>query len=104
MKFNKYQKDAERTLKHSGLAMPALGLTGEAGEVSDLIKKHLFHGHELDREKVCDELGDVLWYISAMCTSLGVELEYVADKNIKKLKRRYPDGFSEDRSKNREDE
>lgn len=83
--------------------MPLLlyGLTGEAGEVADLIKKHFGHGHELDLIKVNKELGDVLWYLSQLAEQFGLSLDDVAQANIDKLKKRYPDGFSEEASKNR---
>lgn len=79
----------------------ALGLTGEAGEVSDMIKKYIFHGHDLTPEDIIKELGDVCWYLALMCTAIGVSLEYVMEQNIEKLKRRYPEGFSESASINR---
>lgn len=82
------------------LDMCALGL-GEAGEVQNLIKKHLYHGHDLDIAKVLDELGDVLWYIAVMAEVLGFDLSYVAELNVNKLKKRYPKGFSEVDSINR---
>ena len=81
----------------------ALGLCGEAGEVGDLVKKHLFQGHELNREKIIDELGDVAWYIAETAYALGVDLETVLAGNIEKLKKRYPEGFSAERSIHREE-
>jgi NTP pyrophosphatase (non-canonical NTP hydrolase) len=86
-------------------AMPyanyGMGMAGEAGEASDLLKKIVFHGHAMDKEKVIKEIGDVLWYIAATATKLGVSLEEVAIRNIEKLRARYPEGFSTDRSVNR---
>ena len=79
----------------------ALGLTGEAGEVSDMIKKHIFHGHDLDRDDLIKELGDVCWYVALISRALGVNLEEVMSLNIEKLKNRYPEGFSEEASINR---
>lgn len=78
-----------------------LGLNGEAGEVADLVKKSLFQGHELDYEKVADELGDVLWYIAITAQGIGVDLDQIMAKNVRKLWQRYPDGFNADRSINR---
>jgi len=78
-----------------------LGLSGESGEVADLIKKHLGHGHPLDEEKVKKELGDVLWYVSQLANYLGMSLEDVASTNIAKLEARYAEGFSTDASINR---
>lgn len=79
----------------------ALGLTGEAGEVADMIKKHIFHGHDLTAEELVKELGDVCWYLALLCTAIDVSLEDVMAQNIEKLKKRYPDGFSEAASINR---
>lgn len=79
------------------------GLTGEAGEVADLIKKHFGHGHELDLTKVKKELGDVLWYLSQLAEQFGLSMDDVGEANIAKLKARYPDGFSEEASKNRKE-
>ena len=100
-----YQQLAARTMgprtSEQQLANAALGLSGEAGEVADTIKKHLFHSHPLDREAIVKELGDCLWYVAGMATALGVSLAEVGERNIDKLRRRYPDGFSAERSLNR---
>lgn len=82
----------------------ALGLTGEAGEVADYTKKVYGHGHTADPAKVRDELGDVLWYVTALAQRWGYTLDEVAAANIAKLQRRYPDGFSSAASKNRTDQ
>lgn len=79
----------------------ALGLPGEAGEVADAIKKYIFHGHEFNREEIIKELGDVCWYVVMLCHAINVPLEVVLNQNIEKLKKRYPDGFSESASINR---
>lgn len=76
-----------------------LGLAGEAGEVADLLKKHLCHGHELDRDRLVDELGDVCWYIARACNLFDLSLEQVLVGNIQKLADRYPQGFSQRRSR-----
>lgn len=106
--MNQYQTQAKRTApvspsRRNDLANYALGLAGEAGEVGDIIKKHLFHGHPLDRENLKDELGDVLWYLSNLANSVDISLQDIADHNIEKLYARYPEGFSEERSINREE-
>jgi len=75
-----------------------LGLCGETGEVADQIKKHLYQGHELSREDLINELGDVCWYIAQLASSMGTDLNTVLEKNIEKLRLRYPDGFSVERS------
>ena len=79
----------------------ALGVAGEAGEVADLIKKHVFHQHDLDPERLIEELGDVLWYVAALARTLDVALEDVARQNLAKLRRRYPAGFDAARSRTR---
>lgn len=85
------------------LALLTLGLVGEAGEVADLVKKHLGHGHALDPAKVREELGDVIWYVPALCRLLGFSLEDVLAHNVEKLRRRYPNGFSREASLARAD-
>jgi NTP pyrophosphatase (non-canonical NTP hydrolase) len=103
MDFNDYQILAKRTMVdgQDQIVNYALGLAGETGETVDFIKKWMFHGHYLDHSKLESELGDVLWYISALATSFGYSLEEIAEMNIEKLKARYPEGFSELRSVNR---
>ena len=110
MQFNKYQQLAERTANRGPddtaerrFTNFAFGLAGETGEVIDCLKKHLFHGHPLDREKLKIELGDVMWYVATLATTAGLSLEEIAVANIEKLKTRYPEGFSEERSIHRED-
>lgn len=81
----------------------ALGLTGEAGEVADIVKKWYSHGHPLDSDKILLELGDILWYIAGMATANGWTLRTVAEANLTKLRARYPKGFSTERSLDRLD-
>lgn len=76
------------------LANYALGLAGEGGEVADVIKKHVFHGHPLDKEAVKKELGDILHYVAGVATLLELNMESVLEGNIEKLKKRFPNGFS----------
>jgi len=105
---NEYQKLAMTTLnneldKKQILTNAVMGLCGESGEACDIVKKHLFHGHELDREALIKELGDVAWYLAEAAEALDVSLDEVFERNIEKLKKRYPEGFSSERSINRED-
>jgi NTP pyrophosphatase (non-canonical NTP hydrolase) len=76
------------------IAWNAIGLAGEAGEVADLVKKGIFHQHGLDLEKVKKELGDVLWYVAALCSKLDLSLSDVMAANVEKLRARYPEGYS----------
>lgn len=97
--FNDYQKLASRTRKvfDNNKDMQTdvgLGLAGEAGEVADIIKKHLAGAKQLDPIHLKEELGDVLWYIAEACDCFGFSLEEVAKGNIEKLAKRHPNGFS----------
>jgi NTP pyrophosphatase (non-canonical NTP hydrolase) len=104
---DKYQELAMRTrnspTRTTALITGALGLTGEAGEVADHIKKWYDQGHELQIDKVINELGDVCWYVALMATALDVPLSQVLEQNIEKLRKRFPNGFEVERSVNRED-
>jgi NTP pyrophosphatase (non-canonical NTP hydrolase) len=108
MDANEYQALAMRTEtpgreRRVRLLNAALGLCGEAGEFADALKKAEFHGHALDEAEMLKELGDVLWYVALACDALGADMGEVMAQNIEKLRRRYPDGFSHERSKNREE-
>jgi NTP pyrophosphatase (non-canonical NTP hydrolase) len=97
-RLNEYQAAVSRTIskKHNRrrlLANFAMGLCGEAGEVSEPIKKHLFHDKDLDVQALKLELGDALWYLTALTQTLGLTLEEVAEANVQKLLDRYPEGF-----------
>lgn len=81
-----------------------LGLTGEAGEVADAIKKYKFQGHPLDKKDLSFELGDISWYLAVLAYGLGYDLNTIFEQNIEKLKRRYPNGFEAERSLHRNTE
>ncbi len=108
--FDAYQDEAMRTARAAGIdakttmAIRALGLAGESGEVADLVKKHVGHSHELDREKVKKELGDVLWYCATLAHALDLSLSEVIKANVVKLRTRYPEGFTVEDSKAKRDE
>ncbi|MBQ7397712.1 MAG: nucleoside triphosphate pyrophosphohydrolase family protein [Clostridia bacterium] len=109
MTINEYQRLAMTTLnpnldKKDVLINGVMGLCGEAGEAIDIVKQHLAQGHELDREKLIGELGDIAWYLAETATVLDVDLEEVLTRNIEKLKRRYPEGFDSARSLNRKED
>lgn len=80
----------------------ALGLAGEAGEFADHIKKYQFQGHDLDKDHLIKELGDILWYVAQAAVGLETTIDEIMERNINKLKARYPDGFEAERSRNRE--
>ncbi|MGP6207118.1 nucleoside triphosphate pyrophosphohydrolase family protein [Cuniculiplasma sp. SKW3] len=97
--FEKYEEQQKRTAgPRSNLINAALGLCGESGEVADLIKKVEFQGHSFNRDKIIEELGDILWYLSEAARAINSNLSEIAQANIDKLKKRYPKGFSEERS------
>ena len=100
MDFPIYQLQAMRTAKPmepaDDLMHAALGLSGEAGEFADAIKKHLVYGRELDRENAIEELGDVLWFVALGCNALGVSMADVAQGNIDKLRKRYPEKYDDE--------
>ena len=107
MTINEYQKLARTTLnpdldQKDVLINGVMGLCGESGEVIDIVKKWLAQGHELDREKLTKELGDVAWYLAETATALDLNLEDIFQANIDKLKKRYPEGFDAQRSIHRD--
>lgn len=103
---NDYQQAALRTapgdLPPEKLLLNGLmGLNGEAGEAIDILKKHLFQGHELDTAHMAKELGDVAWYLAVSANAIGYDLETIMQMNVDKLKARYPDGFDAEHSLHR---
>ena len=116
MNSNEYIKDAIKTesrnfesmnerLKDDGikrLLHAGMGLSTEAGEFLDSLKKHIFYGKELDRINLAEEVGDLFWYLAIVADELGFEFESVMNKNIEKLKARYGEKFSEDKANKRD--
>ena len=84
-----------------GILNACLGLSGEVGELLDMIKKWIFHKTPMDVDHLEKELGDVCWYIALFCHSTGIDWEEVLEKNIAKLKARYPEGFDTEKANNR---
>ena len=106
MSGNEYQKLAMRTSNPSltnseHLINGALGITGEAGEVSDIVKKRFMQGHSLDKEHLAKECGDVLWYVAETLTAIGYDMETAMQMNIDKLRKRYPVAFDAELSQHR---
>lgn len=88
MTFGQYQKLAKSTAiypKKYRIYYPALGLSGEVGELNNKIKKRIRDRVELNSEDMKSELGDVLWYASALASDLGLDLGDIAAHNVKKL-------------------
>jgi NTP pyrophosphatase (non-canonical NTP hydrolase) len=109
MTINEYQRLAMRTLNpgldaRDVLINGVMGLCGESGEAIDLVKKHLAQGHALDRDALIGELGDIAWYLAETARALDCDLETVLRRNVEKLQRRYPEGFSAEQSLNRGEE
>jgi NTP pyrophosphatase (non-canonical NTP hydrolase) len=106
--LDEYQRAAARTMNprlsdSERLVDAAAGLSEEAGEVLGLVRKHLYMRHQIDRERIKKELGDALWCLAAVATCLGLTLDEVAAKNLEKLERRYPEGYSDEASRARTD-
>lgn len=97
--MNEYQELAMRTAKRTNSAADlmhaALGLSGEAGEFADCMKKWLVYGSILDRVNAAEEIGDILWYCALACEALDIKMEDVAKRNIEKLKIRYPEKYED---------
>lgn len=106
MNGNVYQDLAMRTCsipyedKKGMLHHAVFGLTSEAGEVAWILQK-VYQGHDFDTSHMMLELGDCLWMIAEACEALGIGMDDVMQANIEKLKKRYPDGFSAERSLHR---
>lgn len=107
MTFDEYQIEVERTAPQTGSRERFInfgfGLFGEVGEVVDSLKKTLFQGHPLDRDKLLLELGDCMWYLTAIATTAGLTLAEVVEANKNKLRKRYPNGFTPQLSMERGD-
>jgi NTP pyrophosphatase (non-canonical NTP hydrolase) len=119
MNGNEYQRKAMRTNNHEAgekilasmqagnntgeILNASLGLSGEVGELNDLLKKWIFHDKNIDREHIKKEIGDIMWYIALMAEAFGFELDSIMITNIEKLEARYPEGFDTARSNNRKE-
>lgn len=105
MNIKQYEIDCERTRfklnKTNRLVHAGLGITAEAGEFSDLVKKRLYHGHTEDRQQMIEELGDILFYIFEAADSLETDLDEIMQANMAKRKKRYPEGFNSETSRRR---
>ena len=81
----------------------ATGISGEAGELLDAVKKHAVYGKEVDRENVVEELGDLEFYMEAIRSELGITREETLIHNMRKLGIRYKDGYSNEAAQERAD-
>lgn len=110
MEYKDYQNESKRTCPNlndnlrDGLADElhmVIGISTEAGELLDAYKKHFAYGKELDTVNVGEEIADLMWYISNLCRLLNISLEEMLQRNIDKLKARYPENFTQDNALNR---
>ena len=105
MTIQEYQEAVRRTCatteQDDTIKLALIGLQDELGEVAGPLKKYLWHGHPLERAHLKDEVGDLLWYLATLCTALSLDLEQVLEQNVEKLRTRYPEGFSSERSLHR---
>ena len=110
MEYKDYQKESKRTCPNlndqlrQGLADEmhmVLGISTEAGELLDAYKKHCAYGKDLDKTNVGEEIADIMWYISNLCRMLNIDMEEMLQRNIAKLKARYPEKFDEIKALNR---
>lgn len=100
MRSSVFKRTDRGTIKQDELIHAVCGLASEAGECTGLVQK-IYQGHELDKDHLKKELGDALWFIAEACDYLDTDMDDIMQMNIDKLKARYPEGFSEERSLNR---
>lgn len=111
MQANTYQEEMKKFVssvqckpEQSLLIHSALGVTAEAGEFSDLIRKAIFYDRPLDKDHAVKELGDICWYIALACNTLGVSFEEIMETNINKLNARYSSGsFTAEEANNKKE-
>lgn len=96
--LNKQEEQELHKIDIPGLINGALGLTGEAGEVADLLKKGIYHGKGIDMFRLKEEIGDVCWYVALLCEAADFKLDEILEFNDNKLRKRYPEGFDVSRA------
>lgn len=106
MEIREFQRTSTRTLnkelsKEQQISNMIFGANGELGEVTDILKKHLYQGHEINKQHLAEEIGDTLFYIVNLCSIYDINIEDVLQMNVDKLKKRYKNGFSIESSINR---
>jgi NTP pyrophosphatase (non-canonical NTP hydrolase) len=97
MELREYQKLCKETAqkfdsKDKEIMTWGLGIVGEAGDVAGCIKKTFSHYND-QKEGIKENIGDTLWYIAMICNFIDWDLDEILEENIKKLKKRYPQGF-----------
>lgn len=108
MNFDRYQSLARRTqnvrlTSHERLEHALFGLSAETGEIHSIFQK-VYQGHPVKMADLIGEMGDLLWFLAELADVHGLTLDEIAAHNVDKLRRRYPDGFSEEESLHREDD
>ena len=103
-----FQREARKSLRddlpyEAMCSNMCMGLAGEIGEVIDIMKKHIYQGKELDITDVIEEVGDVLWYIANFCNVNNITMDECMESNIKKLRKRFPNGFTTKDANERKD-
>ena len=106
MEIREFQRVSTRTLnkelsKEKQVSNMIFGANGELGEVTDILKKHLYQGHRINKQHLAEEIGDTLFYIVNLCTLYNLDVEDILQANVDKLKKRFPNGFESNRSINR---
>lgn len=90
------------SLDESRLLHGAMGISTEAGEILDNMKKHIFYGEPIDYNNLREEIGDILWYMGIMIDTTGQSFLQIMGDNLEKLKKRFPDGFTDKKAQNRD--
>lgn len=108
MTFKEYQALARRTQNpdlngHQRLLHALHGMSAEVGEIHAIYQKQ-YQGHDINYHHLLDEASDLLWFIAEFCDVMGVSMDSVAEQNIDKLRKRFPNGFDPERSLHREAE
>lgn len=118
IKMSEYRELSERTAPQSDMMSAqsrrasdlntleilhgAIGLATESGEVLDMMKKHIYYGKPMDYTNLAEEVGDVMWYCALLLRSMGMSFEQVAQMNINKLEKRFPEKFTEEQALQRD--
>jgi NTP pyrophosphatase (non-canonical NTP hydrolase) len=92
----------QHALRVSQLMHAAMGMVTESGEFIDALKKLTIYGKPIDKTNLVEEIGDCMWYVALACRALDVSLEDVMDRNIAKLRKRYPEKFTQEAALNRD--
>lgn len=97
--FQSYKRLVAATDPHVPRTVHAvIGMSGEVGELSVAVERWIYYGQGLDRTNVIEELGDLLWYVAEMCNALDVSMEKVMELNIAKLRKRYPEKYTDEQA------